>query len=143
GDPRMMIETDTEVRVRPDRHEEQGLLRRLMQSGWFMAIASPVLMLLIWEILVRAGLLDSRFFPPPSSVIAELFKLILSGELWVRTAYTVSRMLVGFFLGAVPAVFLGIVMGLSPTIRAFFQPAISSIYPIPKIALFPLVMLIF
>jgi len=50
---------------------------------------------------------------------------------------------VGFVLGAIPGVLLGIVMGLSAPIRAFLQPAIASIYPIPKIALFPLVMLIF
>jgi NitT/TauT family transport system permease protein len=61
----------------------------------------------------------------------------------VHAGYTVSRMLVGFVLGAVPGVLLGIAMGLSQRVRSILQPIVSSIYPVPKIALFPLVMLIF
>jgi len=100
-------------------------------------------MLLIWEALVRVGLLDARFFPAPTLVIRELTVLLTSGQLIVHLGYTLSRVVVGFLLGAVPAVLLGIVMGLSPAVRAFLQPAIASIYPVPKVALFPLAMLIF
>jgi NitT/TauT family transport system permease protein len=100
-------------------------------------------MLLIWEALVRVGLLDARFFPAPTVVIRELIVLLTSGQLIVHLGYTLSRVVVGFLLGAVPGVLLGIVMGLSPAVRAFLQPAIASIYPVPKVALFPLAMLIF
>jgi ABC-type nitrate/sulfonate/bicarbonate transport system permease component len=92
---------------------------------------------------VRVGLLDARFFPAPSAVLQELWVLLASGELIVHLGYTLSRVAVGFVLGAIPAVLLGIAMGLSPVLRAFLQPAIASIYPIPKVALFPLAMLIF
>jgi NitT/TauT family transport system permease protein len=139
----MIQETTTELRIVPDHAQGRGLLRRLVDKGWFMAIASPVLLLLVWEALVRAGMLDARFFPTPSSVIQELLVLASSSDLWVHAGYTVSRMIIGFLLGAIPGVFLGIAMGLSQGLRAFLQPIISSIYPVPKIALFPLVMLIF
>jgi len=136
-------ETGTGVRIVPDDQHRPGLLARITRSGWFMAIASPVIMLLIWEALVRAGILDKRFFPAPSSVIVELVALARTGELFVHLGYTLSRVAMGFALGAIPGVLLGVVMGLSQPIRAFLQPAISSIYPIPKVALFPLAMLIF
>jgi NitT/TauT family transport system permease protein len=139
----MIEERPTEVRIVPDDEHPQGLVRRLIGKGWFMAIASPALLLLVWEALVRAGLLDQRFFPTPSSVIQELVVLASSSDLWVHTGYTLSRMIIGFLLGAIPGVLAGIAMGLSPGVRAFLQPVISSIYPIPKVALFPLVMLIF
>ena len=73
----MIRETGTGVRIVPDDQHRPGPLARLSRSGWFMAIASPVIMLLIWEALVRAGILDKRFFPAPSSVIAELVVLAL------------------------------------------------------------------
>lgn len=139
----MIRETGSEVSIVADDTRPLGPFAKLMRQGWFRATASPLVMLLVWELLVRTGVLDARFFPAPSSVIRELVRFAASGELFVHIGYTFVRVIVGFVFGAVPAVLLGIVMGLSPAIRAFLQPAISSIYPIPKIALFPLAMLIF
>jgi len=139
----MMRESEVEARILPESMRRIGPLKRLSRSGVFRATASPIVMLLLWELLVRAGLLDSRFFPAPSSVLRELWAVLTSGQLLVHLGYTLSRVAVGFVLGAVPAVLLGIAMGLSPALRAFLQPAIASIYPIPKVALFPLAMLIF
>lgn len=139
----MRQETPDEVCIVPGDDGPRGRIGRLLRSEWFMAVASPLILLILWEALVRGGLLDARFFPAPTSVIRELFVLGASGQLFVDLGYTLSRVAVGFTLGAVPGVLLGIVMGLSPVIRAFLQPAIASIYPIPKVALFPLAMLIF
>ena len=139
----MMRESAGETRILPDSARRIGALGRIWRSGAFRATASPAIMLILWELLVRAGLLDARFFPAPSSVIRELWDMLSSGLLLKHLGYTLSRVAVGFVLGAVPAVLLGIVMGLSPAVRTFLQPAISSIYPIPKVALFPLAMLIF
>jgi NitT/TauT family transport system permease protein len=127
----------------PDDAAADPAWKKLTRQGWFMAVASPLLLLLLWELLVRVKLLDSRFFPMPTVVIRELVLQALTKELWVHTAYTVSRMLGGFVLGAIPGVLLGIAMGLSPLLRQLLQPAIAAIYPIPKVALFPLIMLIF
>lgn len=139
----MMRESEAETTILPESMRRVGPLERLSRSGVFRATASPIVMLLLWELLVRTGLLDSRFFPAPSSVLRELWVMLASGQLLVHLGYTLSRVAVGFVLGAVPAVMLGIAMGLSPALRAFLQPAIASIYPIPKVALFPLAMMIF
>jgi ABC-type nitrate/sulfonate/bicarbonate transport system permease component len=139
----MIDETPGRVRILPDDARPPRFTERLAASPWFTAVASPLLLLLAWEALVRVGILDARFFPAPSSVMVELVAMLKSGALLVHTAYTVSRMAVGFLLGAVPGVLLGIMMGLSPTVRRLLQPALASIYPIPKVALFPLAMLIF
>jgi ABC-type nitrate/sulfonate/bicarbonate transport system permease component len=93
--------------------------------------------------VVRIHLLDARFFPAPSSVIVELVLLAQSGQLFIDIGWTLLRVVIGTLLGTIPGVVLGIFLGLSPLVRAFVQPAISALYPVPKIALFPLVMLIF
>ena len=50
-------------------------------------------MLALWEMLTRVGILDSRFFPTPSSVIAELVDLVASGELFIHIGWTLGRVL--------------------------------------------------
>jgi ABC-type nitrate/sulfonate/bicarbonate transport system permease component len=120
-----------------------SLLQRLVRSSLLKAIASPLLVLLVWEIAVRGGLLDARFFPAPTSVFAELASLLQSGELLRDLGWTTQRVAIGFLLGAIPGILLGLALGLSPVLNAFLLPIIGAIYPVPKVALFPLVMMFF
>jgi len=108
-----------------------------------LSIFSPILLLLLWEVMVQIGLLDKRFFPAPTSIVGTFTGLITSGELFKHLQASISRILIGFALGAIPALFIGVAMGLSRWLRAFLSPMVASLYPIPKIAILPLVMLIF
>ena len=108
-----------------------------------ISIFSPIALLIIWEIAVRVGLLDARFFPAPSSVFETLVQLVEDGSLWANTWATLQRLFWGFFLGGIPGLLLGIGMGLNRTLRAIVDPLISTTYPVPKSAIFPLILLIF
>jgi NitT/TauT family transport system permease protein len=108
-----------------------------------LSVFSPILLLVLWEVLVQVGILDKRFFPAPSSIVDTFKNLVTSGELWKHLTASISRILIGFALGAIPALLLGITMGLFRWPRAFFSPMIAALYPIPKIAILPLIMLIF
>ena len=132
-----------EILISADSARRPSLRERAIGSHYFMAIVSPLLLLVLWEIVARANIIDTRFFPSPSSVLAEMWDVTISGELPVNVGWTVQRVAIGFVLGAVPAVLLGLVMGLSPALNALLRPTIAAVYPIPKIALFPLVMMIF
>jgi len=121
-------------------------------SGWrlsagnrdrLISAASPFVLLIIWEILVRVGFLDARFFPAPSSIFSTLVDLIRDGSLWSNTWATLLRLFWGFFLGGIPGLLLGIAMGLNRPLRAFVDPLIATTYPVPKSAIFPLILLIF
>jgi ABC-type nitrate/sulfonate/bicarbonate transport system permease component len=120
-------------------------------SGWrlsagnrdrLISAASPFVLLIIWEILVRVGFLDARFFPAPSSIFSTLLELVRDGSLWNNTWATLQRLFWGFFLGGIPGLLLGIGMGLNRPLRAFIDPLISTTYPVPKSAIFPLILLI-
>jgi ABC-type nitrate/sulfonate/bicarbonate transport system permease component len=104
---------------------------------------SPLLLLLLWEVAVRAGWLDARFFPAPSTIFETLVLLIKNGTLWENTAASLKRLFWGILLGGIPALVLGIGMGLSRPLRAFVDPLVATTYPIPKSAIFPLLLLIF
>jgi NitT/TauT family transport system permease protein len=107
-----------------------------------ISILSPLVVLLLWEIVVRTGLLDQRFFPPPSVVFSVLVETVQSGEMLDNLAISLQRIIIGFFVGAVPAVILGLLMGWFRGVRAFFDPIVAATYPIPKIALLPILLLL-
>lgn len=109
-----------------------------ISSRW-LAVLSPLGLLIVWEALSRGGVLDPRFIPPPSVILRTLGAMTRSGELPYHVAVSVQRILLGFLLGAVPAVGLGLAMGLSRPTRAVLMPIVSAIYPIPKIAIYPLI----
>ncbi|HUD86160.1 MAG TPA: ABC transporter permease [Xanthobacteraceae bacterium] len=108
-----------------------------------LGIASPIVLLVIWEVAARTHLIDTRFFPAPSSVIATAIDLLRSGELVTNTLVSLRRLALGVLIGGVPALILGIAMGLNRWVRAIFDPLVAATYPIPKSAILPLALLIF
>lgn len=138
-----------------------------------LSVSFPLLLFLAWELLVRGRVLSPDWFPPPTRIVQALWELItkfdefsktsllgrpwlLPGALWGSGPETVGELLaeshlyatlmrvfVGFFLGAIPGILLGMVMGVSPTIRTMIDATLSAFYVLPKIAIFPIMMLIF
>ena len=104
-----------------------------------LAILSPLALLVLWEVFCRAKVLDPRYVPAPSTVLGTLGAMTRTGELPYNVAVSARRILLGFVLGAVPAVALGLWMGLSRAVRAALLPLVAAIYPIPKIAVYPLI----
>lgn len=118
---------------------------KLSQKSWerLTGVLSPLLLLLLWELCARTGVIDTRFFPAPTSIAAKLVELAKSGELWTDLSASLQRLLWGTLVGGVPALAIGIVMGLYRPLRAAIDPLISATYPVPKSAILPLILLIF
>src|SRR3984885_4315025 len=108
-----------------------------------LGIASPIALLAVWEIAARLNYIDVRFFPAPSSVIATMIEMLRSGELITNTLVSLRRLALGAVIGGVPALVLGIAMGLNRGGRPGFDPIVAATYPIPKSAILPLALLIF
>ena len=105
-------------------------------------VLSPMLLLVLWEGLSRTGALDVRIFSRPTLVAGLIWNLALDGSLWKNTAATLARLVIGMLVGVVPGLFLGLTIGLFRVPRAIVNPLISATYALPRIALFPLVLLI-
>jgi NitT/TauT family transport system permease protein len=108
-----------------------------------LSFASPIGLLLLWEIAGRLGFIDVRFFPVPSAIITVLVRMVISGELIEHVLISLQRISLGFLLGGIPAVIVGISMGIWRPVRALIDPLISALFPIPKSAIVPLILLIF
>jgi NitT/TauT family transport system permease protein len=106
-------------------------------------LISPVVLLLIWQVLLMAGLGDRRFIPAPTDIAVRFWVLVENGELFLHVGATLWRVFAGFLAGAVPAVAIGLLMAMFKPVRIFVDPLIAAIFPIPKIALMPLLLLAF
>jgi len=108
-----------------------------------ISVLSPVVLILAWELSVYANLLDSRYFPPPVKIFAVLIQLVRTGELFDHLSISLQRIFLGFFLGSVPGIVLGMLMGWKRGLRAIFDPIVNACFPIPKITLLPFFLIIF
>jgi NitT/TauT family transport system permease protein len=138
-----------------------------------LAFGFPILALVAWQLIVDAGILDPTFFPQPTKIGKALWDLTVNydrfsgtsllGRPWLIPAEfhshgwagvwslfaesnvwaTLGRVFAGFVIGAIPGILLGVVMGLNQTVRLMLDTTLSAIYVLPKIAIFPIVMLVF
>ena len=101
----------------------------------------PIIIALLWEAAVHFGLVQGRLVPPPSRILATLFALSETGELWTHIWVTLWRVLVGFVIGAAAGIVLGALSGSSPTVRRLLDPTLQALRAIPSIAWVPLFIL--
>ena len=132
---------------RPNLTDEQ--LQRLRaptrRERWtrLLSYFSPILLLALWELAAFAQVIDRRFFPAPSAIASTAWQMIASLELFRHIGATLQRVFVGYALGAIPGIVLGLILGMSTPIRRVFAPIFAALYPVPKIAILPLILLIF
>lgn len=117
--------------------------RRLKTRDLGLSIVTPILLLAFWEVAARTGILDPRLFTPPTVIAVKGWEMVISGELWIHVGATVGRLATGFLLGAVTGVLAGMLMGVWRPVRAAFGPTFTALYALPKIAILPLLLLIF
>jgi NitT/TauT family transport system permease protein len=96
-----------------------------------------------WQLGSNAGLVDSLFLPSPLRIFYALRDLLVSGDLMRHLGASLYRIGGGWLVGACAGVLVGGLIGLSWIGRSAGLPFISALFPIPKIALLPLLILWF
>lgn len=102
-----------------------------------------VLLLAAWELVVRAGLYSGLFLPAPSRIASSLGGMIADGTLMMHLGFTLTRIAGGLLAGASVGVLLGLLMGMSRRARRLFDPIVAALHPIPRLAFFPLLIVLF
>ena len=126
--------------VQRGQRKQHGQARARWQKA--LRIASPFLLLLLWEAMSRFGVLDRRFFPPPSEVAGTARQMLQDGSLAKAVLDSLRRLAIGYVSGAVLGIAVGLWLGLSSWSRALFEPWLIVTYPVPKLAIYPLLVLI-
>lgn len=120
----------------------QKIGKSLLPKNW-RKVLSPLLILLIWELIARMEWVPRWFLPVPTHVLQTLYEITVSGELFGHTGISLFRALVGYSLGAVVGVSLGLLIAWSRLIEDFLDPLIELIRPLSTFALIPIFFLWF
>ncbi|MFD7446249.1 ABC transporter permease [Streptomyces sp. NPDC059909] len=106
------------------------------------AAVSPLVLLLLWEASARLGLIDARVLPPPTAVGTRMIELFLHEGLLSHLEATVLRFLAGLTIGVTAGILVGLTTGLFTTAHRILNPVIALLYPLPRIAMFPLILIL-
>jgi NitT/TauT family transport system permease protein len=127
---------------------------------WGEGLVVPALLIALWQTASALGWVNEQVLPSPLAVVHRWFAYLLpatpyaeaggnwvrwalSGELIIDATGSLYRVLVGFAVGAVLALPLGLLMGASPRVHAWLNPLAQVLRPIPPIAYIPLSILWF
>ncbi len=118
------------------------------RGGGFLAVPQPAYswiafagIIVLWQAAISFGWIDPVFLPSPASIVQALWALTVSGDLWTHLSISLERIGTGWIIGSALGLVVGVAMGLLSSARAVGMPLVSALYPIPKIALLPLLIL--
>lgn len=108
-----------------------------------LRIATPIVLLVIWQLAASSGVFDERTLAPPSKIADTSWELIQNGALPEAITVSLRRAATGFLLGAAVAVLMGAFVGLSRIGDALIDPMMQMVRTLPLFGLVPLFILWF
>jgi sulfonate transport system permease protein len=103
----------------------------------------PVVALTGWEAASRLGWLDRSIASSPTEILAEINRLLWTGQIWLHLWATFVRVFSAFGLGSAVAIIVGVITGISPIGYRLLNPTIHAIRSVPSYAWVPLFILWF
>jgi len=94
-------------------------------------------LLVLWEAFARAGGAPD-YLIAPSVIATSLARLAASGDLWPHLLASLIRVAAGLAIGATAGTIIGLLAGVKRPVELYFDPLISLTYPVPKIAILPI-----
>ncbi|AXK80072.1 ABC transporter permease [Pseudolabrys taiwanensis] len=148
--------TDTVMNATRDRAmpatptRQRRVVRRLpVQKNWPPAVIAAaqfgifVALLALWEVAADLKVIDPFFWSQPSTIWSTLVVFFTEGNAFTDIVYTFESTLIGFVLGTVAGALLGMSFWWSPNYARVMQPYVVCLESIPKLALAPLIVLVF
>jgi NitT/TauT family transport system permease protein len=97
----------------------------------------------LWEIAAATGALDAFFWSQPSAIAKTLIIFFTAGDAWTDIGFTFRSTLLGFLIGTVFGSILGLSFWWSRNYAAIVLPYVICFESLPKLALAPLIVLVF
>ena len=115
------------------------------KAGWgkLLPFIGPIALFIIWDLVVRFGLIKAILLPPPLATIGTLISGLAGGALLTDFAVTVWRTVQAFLIAAVIGVPLGVLLGSNERAYRSVEFLIDFFRSTPSSALIPLFLLIF
>ncbi|RLB35795.1 MAG: ABC transporter permease [Deltaproteobacteria bacterium] len=119
--------------------DKAGFLERRKDRR--LGVLTVLVVLGLWEAVGRSGWVSPFFLPPLTQVLLSGWEMTRSGEVFSHLAASLWRIGSGFAAGAGLGVLLGVALGFSQKADDAIHPLVAATYPVPKIAVLPLLIL--
>ena len=109
----------------------------------FIQILILITFILLWELLSDNNIINSFIFSSPKKVIKCIYNLYINNNLLTHIYTTLCEILVSFFLSIIISFIIAIIFYEVPLLYKIFDPYLTIINSMPKIALGPLIIILF
>lgn len=115
---------------------------RAVISDVLLGIVPIALLIALWLALVSFGYAPAALLPPPGLVFMRLVRQLLSSSYQREIAVTLFRLFTGFSIAVILGVVIGLAAAASPALNAIIRPIVRVLAPLPKVALYPALLLL-
>ncbi len=119
----------------------EGLRLKESYSIWIWRGLVGAAILIFWQ-WAAGTLIRETFLAKPTSIMWRLYELFATAEIWVHIRVTLTEVIIGFLMGSVLGLAVGLVLGSSRFLSIVFEPYVMAFYGIPRIALAPIFIIV-
>jgi len=101
------------------------------------------ILVILWQVVIWLGGYPEALLPSPLSVGKAIVALIVEGILFEHMQVSLGRFVAGYFLAAIPAILLGMILGRLPRVWQIFDPIVQVLRPVSPVAWSPFIVLWF
>ncbi|QJB56830.1 ABC transporter permease [Pseudodesulfovibrio sp. zrk46] len=121
----------------PNFRLNDDLRNRLYILGMVSAL------LVIWEVATRTKFINTFYASQPTVIASDFYHFVTSGDILPHLLTTLQEALFGLFFGTIAGIICGVALGKTKRLADLFEPIITALYGIPKLALAPIFILWF
>ena len=115
---------------------------RAVATDVLLGIVPIALLVAFWQGLVSFGYAPPTLLPPPGMVFARLAQQLFASSFQQEIAATLLRLFAGFSIAVILGVTIGLAASASPAVNAVVRPIVRVLAPLPKVALYPALLLL-
>ena len=115
---------------------------RAVTSDVLLGTIPIVLLVAVWQALVSFGYAPVTLLPPPGRVFLRMLQQLLTATFQQQIAATLFRLFSGFSIAVILGVTVGLAAAVNPAINAVVRPIVRVLAPLPKVALYPALLLL-
>jgi NitT/TauT family transport system permease protein len=115
---------------------------RAVTSDLILGVIPIVLIIGVWQALVSFGYAPVTLLPPPGRVFVRMVQQLLTDTFRQEIAVTLFRLFAGFSIAVILGVAIGLAAAVNPGLNAVVRPIVRVLAPLPKVALYPALLLL-
>jgi NitT/TauT family transport system permease protein len=119
----------------------RSCIRQFKTNGLLMGFV--IFLLACWELFAANKIVDPFYVSQPSRIGADLWQFAATGDVFRHLSITLQEAFSGLALGTAFGIAVGFVLGRVEVLARLFEPIITALYGIPKLALAPIFILWF